>query len=360
MKILILSTSFASSHGGPVRSISRLAKAMATLPIQVGLWAPNDSAAKSPFVHESENLVIVRHTIKDALRTFQPDLVHDNGIWLPHHHAAAVFCNRFGIPRIVSTRGMLSDWARNHKRVKKLIAWHLYQQRDLFRANALHATSEEEASELRQVVPSVPVHYIPNGIELDVGRSSRPAKQNKKTLLFVGRIYPVKGLPMLLEAWDIVRPTDWVLRIVGPDEGGHLSELQKLSERFNLEEIIVFPGEKTGDALEMEYSAATALVLPSYSENFGLVVGEAIARGLPVLTTQGTPWSCLPETRSGWWVPATVEGLSDALRKLINCSEKELGEMGHNARMLAETRFGWNAVASEFLSLYRELVSRRA
>jgi len=360
LKILILSTSFASSYGGPVRSISRLAKDVASLPVQVGLWAPTDSVLKSPFVQESENLIIVRHNIKDALRTFQPDLVHDNGIWLYHHHAAAAFCFRFGIPRLVSPHGMLSGWARNHKWLKKFIAWHLYQQRDLMRANALHATSENEAAELRRLLPSVPVHYIPNGIELEVGGPRRASKPSKKILLFVGRIYPVKGLPMLLEAWDIVRPTDWTLRIVGPDEGGHLAELQKLIERFNLEKQIVFAGEKTGDALESEYNAATALVLPSHSESFGMVVGEAIARGLPVLTTQGTPWSCLPETRSGWWIPATVEGISDALRELINYSEKELSEMGRNARMLAESRFGWNAVASEFLKLYRDLISRRA
>jgi glycosyltransferase involved in cell wall biosynthesis len=324
----------------------------------VGLWSADDSASHSPFITTSKNVQICHGTIEQAIKTFTPTIIHDNGIWLQHHHAATTLSRRYDTPRIVSTRGMLLGWARKHKRFKKFIAWHLYQRRDLSNADILHATSEAEATELRRLVPHANICCIPNGIDFCEETHGQSCK-TMKTLLFVGRLYPVKGLPMLIEAWNTIRPADWTLRIVGPDSTGHSELLRNMIAKWHLHDAIDLAGERVGDELDREYRSASALVLPSYSENFGMVVGEAMAYGLPVITTQGTPWESLVKINAGWWVPPTVEGITNALRELTSRSRESLAEMGKRGRQLAEREFGWNKVANDFLKVYLGLLNSR-
>jgi glycosyltransferase involved in cell wall biosynthesis len=129
--------------------------------------------------------------------------------------------------------------------------------------------------------------------------------------------------------------------------------------KWHLQDAIDLAGERVGDELDREYRSASALVLPSYSENFGMVVGEAMAYGLPVITTQGTPWESLVKINAGWWVPPTVEGITNALRELTSRSRESLAEMGKRGRQLAEREFGWNKVANDFLKVYRGLLNSR-
>src|SRR5262249_44381126 len=158
------------------------------------------------------------------------DILHDNGMWLSHNHRIANLGARYNIPRVVSTRGMLEPWAMNHKWGKKRVAWSLYQRRDLKRAHCHHTTAEAECRNVERLGLGVPVRVIPNGVdlpELDSGTQhvevEKMRRSDRKKALFLGRIYPVKGLPMLIKAWARVRPQGWHLQIAGPDEAGHLN-----------------------------------------------------------------------------------------------------------------------------------------
>ena len=130
MKVFLAGTSLRSAYGGPARSVSRLAQALAEARVEVGLWAPDQSSPTTPFLSADSPVQRLIGTAAEALNWFgKPDVVHDNGMWLPHNHGLAELSSTRNTPRVVSTRGMLEPWAVCHKRLKKRIAWWLYQRR---------------------------------------------------------------------------------------------------------------------------------------------------------------------------------------------------------------------------------------
>src|ERR1700693_2966750 len=136
-------------YGGPAFSVSRLATALAEAGAKVGLWASDQSAAITPLVPAGSSVQRIIGTEAEALVRFgETDILHDNGIWLPHNHRLAVLSEKRGIPRVVSTRGMLEPWALRHKWLRKRLAWALYQRRDLTHAQVHHTTAQSESRNL--------------------------------------------------------------------------------------------------------------------------------------------------------------------------------------------------------------------
>jgi glycosyltransferase involved in cell wall biosynthesis len=364
VKVLISATSLQPDYGGPAFSVSRLATALADIGVEVGLWASDGSAALSPLLPEGTSVQRIVGSESDALERFgQVDLLHDNGIWLPHNHRLAGLAEKRGIPRMVSIRGMLEPWAFRHKQPKKKIAWWLYQRRDLKQARLHIATGEEEAKNLRRLGLRVPVAIVPNGIDLpekcprNLGLDSQGAvRDRQRTALFLGRIYPIKGLPMLVEAWARVRPEGWLLRIAGPDEAGHQKQVERAVSDAGLGHVISFVGSVEPQMKSFFLFGADLFVLPTHSESFGMAVAEALAHGVPVLTTTGAPWSMVQETGCGWWVQPTVDGIAEGLRHATSLDREELLRMGEKGRSLVSKEFGWKRIANLMLSRYEEVL----
>lgn len=236
-----------------------------------------------------EQAIVTKEDHADALaRIDEFDIVHLHGIWPPFYHRFVIAARKRQIPIVWSIHGMLSPWAMKYKRWKKIPAWWLWQKRDLKSAAVLHVTSGREIEWVRAQGFTNRIVNIPLGTKLP---DAVPARAHKpKRLLFVGRVSPIKALDNLIRAWDLVRPADWTLRIVGNDERGYQANLVRLVEELKLGARVEFPGPKFGTDLEEEYQNADALVLPSHTENFGAVVADALAWGLPVITSKGTPW----------------------------------------------------------------------
>lgn len=360
LRVFLAGTSFKPSYGGPAISVASLARALALAGVEVGVWAP-DQSTSYVWPEKERGLQPISGTVKEALDVFgTTSVIHDNGIWWPHNHALCRRASELKVPRLVSTRGMLEPWALRHKAWKKRLAWQVYQKSDLRRAACHHATSEQEADHLRALGLGVPITTIPNGIDLPVrpelwrlrhARSSRA----EKIALFVGRLYPVKGLPMMVEAWARVRPKNWNLVIAGPDEAGHRAEIERVVRRHGLTQQVSLPGPVAPqDRLDV-YATADLFILPSYSESFGMAVGEALACGLPVITTTGTPWSQLTEQGCGWHVAPTVEGLAGALRDATSSDAATLDAMGEKGRDYVAVEFSWPAIAKRMVEVYRNI-----
>jgi glycosyltransferase involved in cell wall biosynthesis len=362
VRIFLALTSLLPDYGGPAFSVSRLAIALAQAGVEVGLWAADQSAATTPLISSKSSVYQLLGTETEALERFgRPDVLHDNGIWLRHHQRLAKLAETRGVPRVVSTRGMLQPWAMKHKRAKKTFAWWLYQRRDLTRADCHHTTAEIEAQNVRRLGLGVPVRMISNGVDLPevLNRKRAMAKQTEsRVALFLGRIYSVKGLPMLIDAWARVRPNGWVLQIAGPDQAGHRGEVENAISAAGLSDTISFLGPVSGQAKQSAFFEAHLFILPTYSESFGMAVGEALAHGLPVLATKGAPWPMLPERGCGWWVDATVDGLAGGLRQATSQDSETLQAMGRRGRELVAAQFDWASVAKQFMVLYEEVMVR--
>jgi len=296
----------------------------------------------------------------DALAAFddasdRSRILHIHGLWPRAHHRAAVWARRNGIPIVWSTHGMTAPWAMRHKRLKKLLAWFLYQRHDLRSAALVHCTAEQEVAwnarfGLKKTCV-VPLGTHPPAAEPMPAAGGRT---NRRVLLFVGRIYPVKALDNLITAFARAcgpRPGDsaWRLRLVGPDEAGHLADLVSLAGCLGVP--VEFVGPRFGADLAAEYAACDALALVSHTENFGATVADALAYGKPVVTSTNTPWREVGG-RCGWWVDNSPETLSAALRELMSLSDGERAEMGRKGRALIEEKYTWPAVAAKMEECY--------
>ena len=291
----------------------------------------------------------------------KPDLIHCHGLWAYHSLLVPRLCKERRVPFIVSPHGMLEPWAWRHRAWKKRPVWWLWERRFLQQAAALHATADQEVQSFRKRGLRNPVAMLPVGVELPKQFKNGPAmKQNNRSrvALFISRIHPKKGLLDLVRAWGCVRPVGWRVVIAGPDSDGHQGVVRHAVQAAGLADSFQFVGPLYDEAKWALYKSADLFVLPTYSENFGIVIAEALACGVPVITTKGTPWQELVDYRCGWWVDIGVEPLAAALREATSRFDQERHEMGQRGRQLVAEKYAWPKIAGEMLAAYHGLVRK--
>jgi len=178
----------------------------------------------------------------------------------------------------------------------------------------------------------------------------------------MSRVHPKKNLLGLVEAWQEVcrspSRNNWVLQIAGPDELGHTREVKELVAALGLEARVQFLGVVDERSKDVILAAADLFVLPSFSENFGVVVAEAMAHGLPVVATHGTPWSQLVDLGCGWWIEPTPKAIARALGEAIDLSAATRQAMGLRARQYARDAFSWDEIGQATAHLYDWILGR--
>lgn len=279
-------------------------------------------------------------------------ILHSHGLWHPLNHWAISAAKELGIGYVVSTHGMLMPWARMNRSYRKDIAWFAYQRDDLMGAALIHATSSDEANETLRVLPAARVALVPFGVDFP-GLMGAPLKaSSSRRFLFLGRRHPVKNLVGLLDAFAGLSDRNWRLKLVGPDESGYTKELRECIRRNGLTNQVEIVGPVYGAQKDQLFREAHILILPSFSENFGAVVAEAMAASLPVIATHGTPWSMLAEHGCGWWVAPDVCELRRAIQESLALSCEELVEMGRRGKLTAAEHFSWSSCGVRMLELY--------
>ncbi len=358
MQYLFTFTTLEVELGGIARSVPALALALARSGQSVRVVGPRAPSMTIDLKAHSEWEALVspdRGALKQTLdawtRAPASDLcLYHAGIWDPlNHHIAALGCRR-QIPVIASPRSMLDPWALEYRRWKKWLAWRFYARRDLQRAACVHVTAELEAGYVRQAGYRGPVIVVPNGIDFPTTWPERPARPANapKRILFLSRLHPKKGLPDLIQAFAQVNDRNWELIIAGNDEAGYINTCRAQAATQPNGDRIRFVGAIDDTAKWPLYASADLFVLPSYSENFGLVIGEALAAGTPVITTTATPWDDLPQKRCGWQIPTGPEALTAALLEAMRLSDAERHAMGEHGAAWVRRTFGWDQVAQRF------------
>lgn len=292
----------------------------------------------------------------EMLRTMaalNPDISDVQGLWVYPSLANLRYHKRFARPYVITPRGMLEPWALKRSPFKKKVVSFWFESSHLQQAACLRATAESEARNFREFGLKQPIAIVPNGVELPpTGKSRSPDRLNR--ILFLSRVHPKKGLPFLLRAWLRLHRdfADWELAIAGPDEVGHLMEMQALSHALNLPRVS-WIGSVSGVAKQTLYDQSDLFVLPTHSENFGLVIAEALASSVPVITTTGAPWGQLESRQCGWWIDLTEDNLVDTMTTAMRLSSDERSRMGVNGRAWMEQDFSWAKVAKELSGVYR-------
>jgi glycosyltransferase involved in cell wall biosynthesis len=275
---------------------------------------------------------------------------------------------RAGRPAVRSPRGTLSAWALRRSRIRKWVIWNLIERRLFDEASLIHVTSEMEERDVRQLGITARTVVIPNGIDLDgeyaTSRIARartmgiPEADGRRVVLFLSRIHPTKGLDLLYRVWaELPASLPALLLVAGPGDDASLTDLRRwLAEQPG--PPAQYLGPVTGARKLALLSSAWLMALPSYSENYGMVVAEALACGTPVLTTTRMPWAEVAVTGCGWVIEPQADSLARALHAALGLRTDEHEPMRARARALVRRSHSLESTVTRIEESYQDVIAR--
>jgi len=384
VKIALVLPYFAQRLGGPVTVAKSLGKVLVSMGNEVSYWAPGDEEARIeardyPNAHifpvkrprswfRSPELARALDAAMDGI-----DIVDISEIYPHSTLVASRIARSHGKPYVVGPKGTLEPWrvaSTPLKWLKKRLYMTLIGNRILARAACVIANSREEAENLERMGIPSPIAMNPHGVDADYYRPAHdlspfqqwPELGQWRVALFLSRLSREKGLDLLIPAFaDLAREGfahGWALVLAGPDDRGYESVVRKMVSEHRLNDRVFFTGMLQGARKLSLYQRADVFVLPSYSENFGLVVAEAMACGKPVVTTTGTPWSILNKIHAGHCVKPERHAIAHALRHLMGLSATDRAAIGQKGRIYALKKLSWEVKGRQLQELFQAIVKQ--
>ena len=371
MRVCHIVPSLEERHGGPSKSVRALADAQAVLGENVELLATledgqpvapgrGDAATQRTFPRVAPRWLSRSPELRHYLIETRFEVMHNHALWLLPLHYAHEAAHRQAIPLVISPRGMLSGWAHRHRLWRKRFAQFFVHPGAFAAAAGWHATSPEERDDILALGFRQPVCVSPNGVSIPEEHevlAARiawhvicPATKSRPVALFYSRFHRKKRVKELIDLWLSAPRGDWLLLIVGVAEDYSAVELNTtLVASGASDRVAVFDGA----GRPPPYAVASLFLLPSHSENFGLVIAEALAAGVPALVTDTTPWSGLVARGCGWCGP--WENYGATLATALATPADELAAMGRRGREWAARDYSWARAAGLLNEFYRHL-----
>ncbi len=377
MTIALVLPSLCDRFGGPVTVAKCTGRVLSDLGHSVSYWAAvangdGYETAWAPSVHLYD-VNWPRHWRRSSglgqgLSSVIPKthIVQTQSVWMYSSYAAGRIACASGVPYIIRPAGTLQPWAMENgrlKRLKKAAYLRLIAKPLMDRAACVQAASIQEAEQLCKLRYKGPVTVIPNGVDIQYfspgdrreAEDYWPVLSNRPVVVFMSRLSPEKGLDMLIPVWaDLVQSgmsRNGVLVVAGPDDRGYQRTVKGMVGEHGLGQHVFMPGMVQGPKKLALLRRADVFILPSYSENFGIVVAEAMACGAPVIATTCTPWEQLQHVDAGRWVPPTQEAIAQALGELLGMSESHRRQMGARGVALVREQYTWDQAARKFLTV---------
>ncbi|MGA2426545.1 MAG: glycosyltransferase [Terriglobales bacterium] len=378
MKVLHVVPSFypAYSYGGPIRSTFELCRNVVELGGEVRVLTTDANGLDRILdVNKNEEVELpegfrvrycprrLRHSVSPTLMRLLPtymrwaDVVHLTGVYNFPTFPTIFWGRLLNKPLIWSPRGALQRWEVSSriglKAVWDFLWYHTADRVEL----TMHVTSEHESRETLARFRKLRMAMIPNGVDVPVDLNRVERKRNAELrLLFIGRLDPKKGIEALLKACSLVDSAPlWRLAIAGWGAPEYVSQLKEQIHALGMSGRVEMLGAVLSEAKKRLFECSDVALVPSYTENFAIVVAEALAHGVPVIASKGTPWSRLEEMRCGLWVDNDPESLADAIRGI---SAMPLQDMGRRGREWMQNEFSWRSVTNQMLALYHQCARR--
>lgn len=373
MKVLHVSPSFfpAAHYGGPLYSGYQLCNGLAKIPgVELRVLTTDSDGPARIRVESFPTRLPAGYDVYYCRRWFGADIapglfrrlyamikwadvVHLTAVYSPPTIPVLFFCYDLDRPVVWSTRGALQRWEGSTRTRIKGVWETICNSLSKSERTLLHVTSEEERLESVKRIPNAQAVVIPNGIELPkLNGVQGERKDNELRILYLGRLDPIKGIENLLRALPGLK-ANARLSICGEGDAEYQKHLQLLAHELGLNGRVKFHGRVEGQAKEQQFREADLCVVPSFKENFCIVVAEALARGVPVLASRGTPWKRLLEMGCGLWVDNSSEELSKAMDLAATLP---LPEMGKRGREWMGQEYSWHTVAEQMVGQYRSLI----
>lgn len=300
------------------------------------------------------------NNLKQIINKIAPNIIDCQGLWMYFSFIALNYKLKHKAKIVITPHGMLDEWAVKNSRWRKKIIGYLYEYKNLRNANCIKALCKPEYESIRKFGLKNPIAIIPNGINLPADFNYE-RKTCKKTLLYIGRIHPKKGLKELIEAIALVKKQkpdlllNWHVRIAGWDQLDHSKELTKLTAEKGLDDTIEFIGPVFDEKKKHELCEANAFALTSYSEGFPMSILEAWSYRLPVIMTDNCN---IPEGfkyNAAIRVELSPNSIAKGLMTLFQMHDSELKSMGNNGYNLVKEQYTWEIVAKKTKELYQWL-----
>jgi len=376
LRVLHVTPSFhpAYVYGGTTRSVYDLCRNVSEAGCEVKVLTTDANGSRAVLevdteretVLQSELVVRYCHRVMDvsvsgALLRLLPayvrwaDVVHLTAVYSFPTIPTLLTCKLLGKPVVWSPRGMFQRWEGSKKTTLKSI-WNLACRALSPKRMVLHVTSEQEGIESGLAMPGVQTAVIPNSVELPEG-VIRTEPNGKLRILYLGRLDPKKGIENLLAACKMLGEPpgkEISVTIAGAGEEDYARRLARLVEELGLSRQVKMTGAVLGEAKRDLFAHSDVAVFPSYTENFGLVVGEALAHGVPVIASKGTPWSAVEEANCGLWVDNSPESLARAIRRI---STMPMPHMGQRGRQMIQREYSGALLAAKMIELYRRVTT---
>lgn len=371
-----------NTYGGPARSIPSLCVPLQDMSVENSIHSVDALSGSSNDIVERNSLNWVRYepsgprlarfsgglsSLSGYCKSNGVDIVHLHSLWTYPSYAALQVAKSLNLPLILSARSNLYQASLKRSPFRKSIVKRLFVDELLRHVSCIHATSEEEAAEIDSLKLGRNIVVVGNGVSAEefdqlparsVSRERFGISNDRLVVLFFSRIHPRKGLHRFVNAWSSVANEfpDVDLLVAGPNEdSAYFETINKSVRDSGLSARFRYVGMLSGEARLEAFAAADLFVLPSDFENFGMAVAEALAAGLPVITTHGTPWGVIQEVSAGWWVDSDETSLRAALVDAIRCRSM-LPEMGERGRDMVKDQFGWKEAARKMRSVYEKVV----
>lgn len=382
MKVLHVIPSVSAVHGGPSRAINDIERALAargievttvttnddgdahTLPVTCGVPVATPWATRWYFPRSTVFFKVsiqLGRWLRDNIAAF--DVVHAHALFSFAPVMSAVLARRTGIPYVLRPLGVLAPYGmtRHHPLLKKL-SFALVERRLIKSASAVHFTSPTEQAEAEALGLKCNGVLIPLGIDLGASAQSAVARRkqgNTFTLLFLSRIDRKKNIEGLLQALSIVlsKKPNVTLNIAGTGDPRYIEALQSLARHLAIDHHVSWLGYVESDRKADALAAASAFVLPSYSENFGIAVVEALAAGLPCVVSRGVAISDQIEKAGAGTVVGTAAGDIAAGIEKMSGNERAMTAMSVAARALAASAFSIDVMGARLEALYRDILA---
>ena len=355
------------STGGPSRSVPLLARGLSIVGADVTILTHRTEDMNTHLL-EGYNVRIdflpKSYKMKDLKKYFDThhfDLLQGESMWIPLSHNILSIAKQKHIPYIFVPRGSLEPWSLKQKWFKKKIAMMFYQKKDIQDAACILATACMERDNLRKLGFSNPIAVIPNGIDISEYpcRTEEDKKNVKKQILFLSRIHPKKGIELLVKAWKEIHTDypDWNVVVAGNGDEKYIYQLKSLITKNGLSNSMKIVPPLFGVDKYNLYKQSSLFILPTYSENFGMVIAEALACGVPAITTKNAPWKILNDEKIGWWIDLNIDDIKKSLEYAISLDTDVLFAMGQKGSKVVYDNYYYVNIAKRVYDLYSWIIN---
>lgn len=281
------------------------------------------------------------------------DVVHLSAVYSAPTIPTLLLCKLMGKPVVWSPRGALQRWSGSTRTAVKRLWEDICNGLCDSERILMHFTSDDEREESLTRITKATAFVVPNGVDVPGVVTAKASRtRDGLQLLYLGRLHPIKGIENLLKAVACC-PSTVHLSICGDGLESYRQSIERLVAELKLDTQVMFHGFVSGEAKERSFREADLCVVPSFKEAFCVVVAEALARGVPVIVSSGTPWKRVATMGCGLFVDNDVATLTQAI---TSAAGMPLGEMGQRGREWMEREYSWQIVAGQMYDQYRSIL----